>query len=55
VSDAPVTGAAPQLSGERLAEFVAELRDVLQAATPTGYFSVILPANVLRLWRPPPS
>jgi SAM-dependent methyltransferase len=43
---------APHLFGDRAAEFEAELRAVLAEASPSGRFTVRLPDNVLRIWRP---
>jgi SAM-dependent methyltransferase len=43
---------APHLFGDRLAAYVADLRALLAAATPTGTFPVIVPDNQLKIWRP---
>jgi len=45
----------PGLFGNRLAQFEAELRTLLAQASPSGLFSVILPDNILRIWRPAPA
>jgi hypothetical protein len=41
---------APHLFGNRLESFEADLREVLEDASPTGLFSVRLPDNVLSIW-----
>ena len=46
---------APHLFGDRLDEFVSELRAVLLAASPSGMFSIPLSDNRLRIWRPLPA
>ena len=43
---------APHLFGERLGDFVDDLRDLLLHASPTGVFSVRLSDNRLRIRRP---
>lgn len=43
---------APHLFGDRLDEFEADLRALLTGASPSGLFSVLLPDNRLRIWRP---
>jgi SAM-dependent methyltransferase len=43
---------APHLFGERLGDFVGDLRDVLFEASPIGLFSVPLSDNRLRIRRP---
>ena len=43
---------APHLFGDRLGAFVADLRGALLAVNPAGTFTVILPDNQLRIWRP---
>jgi hypothetical protein len=43
---------APHLFGERLDSFESELRALLLEASPDGRFSVHLPDNILRIWRP---
>ena len=45
---------APHLFGDRLGEFEAELRALLLRESPEGLFSIRLPDNVLRIWRPMP-
>ena len=45
---------APHLFGARLAEFEQELRALLREASPGGRFTVRLPDNRLRIWRPTP-
>jgi SAM-dependent methyltransferase len=42
---------APHLFGDRLDDFVADVRAALLAANPSGTFSVTLPDNRLRIWR----
>ena len=46
------SGTAPHLFGDRLDQFVAELRQLLEHASPSGRFSVRLPENILRIWSP---
>lgn len=46
------SSSAPHLFGDRLGEFESDLRAVLTAASPSGRFSVVLPNNVLTVWRP---
>jgi len=46
------SSSAPHLFGDRLGDFVADLRRVLADASPWGRFSVRPPAVVLRVWRP---
>ncbi|HTN80813.1 MAG TPA: class I SAM-dependent methyltransferase [Acidimicrobiales bacterium] len=43
---------APHLLGDRLDDFVADVRAALLEANPSGMFAVVLPANQLRIWRP---
>jgi hypothetical protein len=43
---------APHLFGNRLAQFEADLRAVLDDASPSGHFSVPLSDTVLRIRRP---
>jgi SAM-dependent methyltransferase len=43
---------APHLFGERLADFVQDLRQLLLEASPAGVFSVLLSDNRLRIRRP---
>jgi hypothetical protein len=43
---------APHLFGARLPEFENDLRILLYEASPDGRFSVPLPDNRLRIWRP---
>lgn len=47
-----VSGSAPHLFGARLADFEADLRRLLAGASPSGLFSVRLPDNELKIWRP---
>lgn len=42
----------PGLFGDRLAQFELDLRRILAEESPSGRFSVILPDNILRIWRP---
>jgi len=46
---------APHLFGDPLAHFEADLRSLLAEASPSGLFSVRLPDNTLRIWRPTPA
>jgi SAM-dependent methyltransferase len=46
------SGSAPHLFAERLADFIADLRTLLEAASPTGRYNVRLPDNELNIWRP---
>lgn len=46
------SGTAPHLFGDRLPQFEAGLRATLAAASPSGLFSVRLPDNSIRIWRP---
>ncbi len=43
---------APHLFGDRLADFERDLRALLAEASPAGLFSVRLPDNELKIWRP---
>jgi hypothetical protein len=43
---------APHLFGDRVGEFEADLRQLLTEASPSGLFSVRLPDNILRIWKP---
>jgi SAM-dependent methyltransferase len=43
---------APQLFGDRIGQFENDLRALLAEASPVGLFSVRLPDNILRIWRP---
>lgn len=43
---------APHLLGLRQAQFERDLRRLLSETSPTGLFSVRLPDNILRIWRP---
>jgi SAM-dependent methyltransferase len=43
---------APHLFGERAFEFESDLRRLLVNASPSGFFSVRLPDNVVRIWKP---
>ncbi len=42
---------APPLFGDRVEEFEADLRSLLVTASPSGLYSVRLPANRLSIWR----
>jgi SAM-dependent methyltransferase len=46
-----LSSTAPHLFGDRLADFEAELREVLAEASPDGQFAVRLPDNELKIWR----
>lgn len=46
-----LSSTAPHLFGGRLAEFEADLREVLADASPNGSFAVRLPDNELKIWR----
>jgi len=46
-----LSSAAPHLFGDRLPEFVHDLRGVLRSASPDGVFSEQLPEIRLSLWR----
>ncbi len=43
---------APHLFGDRVDEFEADLRQLLAEASPSGVFSVRLPDNLIRIWKP---
>jgi SAM-dependent methyltransferase len=43
---------APHLFGDRREQFERDLRQVLASASPTGRFAVVLPDNLLHIWRP---
>ncbi len=45
------SNSAPHLFGERVAEFEADLRRMLEEASPLGSFAVELPDNELKIWR----
>ncbi len=47
-----LSSSAPHLFGERLPHFRADLRTLLEAASPSGRFSVALGDNTLHIWRP---
>jgi SAM-dependent methyltransferase len=47
-----MSSSAPHLFGERVSEFEADLRRLLAQASPDGVFSIRLPGNELRVWRP---
>jgi SAM-dependent methyltransferase len=49
-----MSSTAPHLFGDRLDEFVADLRAVLLDASPSGRFPVRLTGNALRIWHPAP-
>jgi SAM-dependent methyltransferase len=44
---------APHLFGDRRGDFEADMRQLLAHASPSGRFSVVLPDNILRIWRLP--
>ncbi len=44
---------APHLFGDRLDEFIADVRGALLDVSPSGRLSVTLPDNELRIWRLP--
>jgi len=46
------SGTAPHLFGDRVGEFERDLRSLLADASAAGRFSVRLPDNILRIWRP---
>ena len=46
------SGTAPHLFGDRVGEFESDLRALLADASSSGWFSVRLPDNILRIWRP---
>jgi hypothetical protein len=46
------SGTAPRLFGERIGEFESDLRSLLADTSSLGWFSVRLPDNILRIWRP---
>ncbi len=46
------SGTAPHLFGDRVGQFERDLRSVLAGASSSGRFSVRLPDNILRIWRP---
>jgi SAM-dependent methyltransferase len=46
-----MSSTAPNLFGDRLSEFEADLRQVLAEASPDGTFSLRLPDNELKIWR----
>lgn len=48
-SSSPTT---PHLFGDRVGEFEADLRQILTEASPSGVFSVRLPDNIVRIWKP---
>jgi SAM-dependent methyltransferase len=43
---------APHLFGDQIGQFESDLRALLAAASPSGRFSVRLPDNIVRIWRP---
>jgi SAM-dependent methyltransferase len=43
---------APHLFGDRIGSFETDLRELLASESPSGSFSVPLPANAIRIWRP---
>ncbi|WP_211244481.1 class I SAM-dependent methyltransferase [Actinospica robiniae] len=48
-----LSGSAPHLFGERLAEFEADLRRLLAEVSPSGLFSRRQPSTEIRIWRRP--
>lgn len=46
------SNSAPHLFERRVADFEADLRRVLQEASPAGLFAVELPNNELKIWHP---
>lgn len=46
------SGTAPHLFGDRIGHFESDLRALLADTSPSGLFSVRLPDNILRIWRP---
>jgi SAM-dependent methyltransferase len=50
-SSSPTT---PHLFGDRVGKFEADLRQLLTEASPSGLFSVRLPDNIVRIWKPQP-
>lgn len=48
-SSSPTT---PHLFGDRVRDFEADLRQLLGKASPSGVFSVRLPDNIVRIWKP---
>jgi SAM-dependent methyltransferase len=46
------SSSTPYLFGDRRADFESDLRDLLTSASPSGLFSVRLPDNIIRIWRP---
>ncbi len=46
------SGTAPHLFGDRVGEFERDLRSLIADASAAGRFSVRLPDNILRFWRP---
>jgi hypothetical protein len=47
-----LSGTAPHLFGDRIGQFESDLRALLADASSSGRFSVRLPDNILRIWRP---
>jgi SAM-dependent methyltransferase len=47
-----VSETAPHLFADRIGQFESDLRALLADASPSGLFSVRLPDNILRIWRP---
>jgi hypothetical protein len=45
---------APHLFGDRVGVFEADLRQLLAEASSSGLFSVRLPDNIVRIWKPEP-
>jgi SAM-dependent methyltransferase len=43
---------APHLFGDRVNDFESDLRALLADASPSGLFSVRLPDNIVRIWKP---
>jgi SAM-dependent methyltransferase len=46
------SGTAPHLFGDHIGQWESDLRALLADASPAGLFSVRLPDNILRIWRP---
>jgi ubiquinone/menaquinone biosynthesis C-methylase UbiE len=47
-----MSSTAPHLFGSRVTEFETELRVLLEQAATNGTFTVVLPDNELKIWRP---
>jgi hypothetical protein len=46
------SGTAPHLFGDQIGQFESDLRALLADASSAGLFSVRMPDNILRIWRP---